>query len=518
MKKIERQGGPRRFHQASWDEPLIFELNNPGQIGIETPPPDGEMMKITGPARDLLPAAVRRQAPPALPRVGQARVLRHYLRLSQECLGAGLNVEIGQGTCTMKYNPPIDERIARREEVADLHPLQSEETVQGMLEILYRMQDILCEISGLDAVSLQPQSGSQALMVMASMIRKKQDADGHPEKDEMITTLFSHPSAAAAAIVKGFAIKTVRPRADGYPDFEHFKTLVGPRTAGLILANPEDTGLYNGKIRRFTDLIHQWGGLCAYDQANANGLFGVTRAREAGFDLCFFNLHKSFAAPHGCGGPGTGAVAAKRELAPFLPRPTVSFDGARYHLDAGDARSIGKARMFYGACQVAVKAYAWVMSLGAEGLREVAKVAALNNSYLYRRVLAIPGVGAPFDPDAQRVEQARYTLAQLCQETGVHSEEIGLRMADYGLHYWTSHHPFLVSEPMTLEPTESPSIEDLDEYADALAQVAREARLTPELVRQAPHNSAVHKNLEDAFDDPEQWAITYRAYKRKFAD
>ncbi|MEG2387135.1 MAG: aminomethyl-transferring glycine dehydrogenase subunit GcvPB [Clostridia bacterium] len=511
MNNPEKKTGVRAYHQAQWDEPILFELNNPAHVGIEVPAP------ALGDGCADIPEGMLRKNAPALPRIGQARVLRHYLRLSQENLGADLNVEIGQGTCTMKYSPIINERLARSELMAAMHPLQPEKSAQGILEILYRTKQLLREISGMDEVSLEPQSGSQALMTLASLMRAYHDDAGHPERNELITTTFSHPSAAASAIVKGFTIRTVRARADGYPDFEHLLTLVSDKTAGFICANPEDSGLYNGDIRRFTELIHARGGLCGYDQANANGLFGVTRAKEAGFDMCFFNLHKSFSTPHGCGGPGTGAVATTERLAPFLPAPLVQFDGEKYALSQPDARSIGKVRMFGGASQVALKAYAWMRALGAEGLYEVARTAVLNNNYLYHEMLAIPGVSVPFDPASQRVEQCRYSLEGVFNQTGVTSEAIGLRLADYGFHYWTSHHPFIVPNPATLEPTESPSKEDIDAYLSALRCVIDEAHTDPELVKSAPHNCPVHKNIEAPLDDPESWAITWRAYRRKVA-
>ena len=515
MNQIEQSKPLRAFHQAKWDEPIIFELDSPGQMGVELPPPDPQMALQVGDPLALIPRSALRQRPPTLPHVGQARVLRHYLRLSQECLGADLNVEIGQGTCTMKFNPPINERIARTPKLTELHPLQPADTMQGLLGILYQTKAMLAEISGMDAVCLQPQSGSQALMTLSAIMRAKHAADGQPQRNEIITTTFSHPSAAASAIVMGFKVRTVRARADGYPDYEHFRSLVGPNTAGFICANPEDTGLYNPKIARFTALVHENGGLCGYDQANANGLFGVARAREAGFDMCFFNLHKSFATPHGCGGPGTGAVAVVSELARFLPGPLVDFDGTRYVLTAATPDSVGKVRMFLGVPQVAVKAYAWMRSLGAAGLYAVAKTAALNNAYLYRRLVSAPGISAPFDPSAQRVEQARYSLSDLRAETGVETEDVQRRMCDFGLHYWTSHHPFVVPEPMTLEPTESPSKEDLDEYIDTLLYVLQEAEKDPEKVQSAPHCSTVHRNKEAMLDDPAQWAITWRMYLKK---
>jgi glycine dehydrogenase subunit 2 len=305
-------------------------------------------------------------------------------------------------------------------------------------------------------------------------------------RDEIITTIFSHPSDAACAKVAGFKVITLYPNEDGYPDIEALKAAISDRTAGLLITNPEDTGIYNPKIAEFTRLVHAAGGLCSYDQANANGILGITRAREAGFDLCHFNLHKTFSTPHGCGGPAVGATGVTKELIPFLPVPLVDFNGRNYFLNYDFPDSIGKIRPFYGVAPAVLKAYAWVMALGAEGLREVAEIAVLNNNYLLHKILSIRGASA-----------------------------LGIRAADFGVHYWTSHHPYVVPEPCTLEPTESYSKEELDEYAAIIENVANEAYADPELVKNAPYNSTVHTIDHYPLDDPQQWCITWRAYKRK---
>ena len=506
----------RRFHQARWDEPVIFELSTPGQRGILVPPVEEGIRSEVGDPLEQLPAGMRRQAPPRLPELSQPQVLRHYVRLSQENLGTDLNVDVGQGTCTMKYSPKINEQLARSPKMTDLHPLQDEETVQGILEVMYRFEQILKEISGLDRFSLQPGAGSAAIYTNAAIIRAYHQARGEADqRDEIITTIFSHPSNAACAQTAGFKVITLYPDEDGYPDIEALQAALSERTAGLMITNPEDTGIYNPRIDEFVALVHEAGGLCAYDQANANGILGITRAQEAGFDLCHFNLHKTFSTPHGCGGPGGGVVGASRDLARFLPVPTVEYDGSRYTLDWDRPDSIGKIAPFYGNASVVLKAYAWCLSLGAEGLREVAEIAVLNNNYLLNRVLDIPGVSAPYARGKRRIEQVRYSWQDLAEETGVHSEEIGLRAADYGVHYWTSHHPFIVPEPCTLEPTESYSKAELDEYADILAHVAQEARTDPDVVKTAPHNSTIHTVDHSSLDDPEQWAPTWRAYLKK---
>ena len=287
MKQINRNYKVRNFHQAKWDEPIIFELHQPGERGILVPEAEEEIVKVVGDGVSKIPAGMKRQTPPNLPEIAQKRVLTHYLRLSQETLGADLNVEIGQGTCTMKYNPKVNDQFANMEQMIELHPLQDESTIQGILEIMYKTDLYMREISGMEKFSFQPGSGSQAIMTMASIIRGYfRDKGEEEQRNEIITTVYSHPSDAAAPALKGYKIIMLMPDEDGYPDYEAFKNAVSERTAAFITANPEDTGVFNPRVKQFTDLVHEKGGLCGYDQANANGLLGVARAKEAGFDIC----------------------------------------------------------------------------------------------------------------------------------------------------------------------------------------------------------------------------------------
>jgi glycine dehydrogenase subunit 2 len=416
----------------------------------------------------------------------------------------------------MKYSPKIHEQLAQLPQITALHPLQDEDTIQGTLLIMYQFEQILKEISGMDQFSLQPGAGSAAIYANVSMIRAYHEERGEADqRDEIITTIFSHPSDAACPETAGYKIITLYPDEEtGYPGVEALKEAVSNRTAGLFITNPEDTGIFNSDIEEFVSIVHEAGGLCANDQANANGLLGITRARDAGFDMCSFNLHKTFSAPHGCGGPASGAAGVTEELAEFLPTPIIEFDGNKYRL-AHPPKSIGKVRAFFGVVPVILKAYAWCRSLGAEGLKEAAQIAVLNNNYLFRKVLEIPGASAPYAKGHHRIEQVRYSWEKLTQDTGVHSDELGLRAADFGVHYWTSHHPFIVPEPCTLEPTESYTKAELDEYIAILRHVANEAYTNPELVKNAPHNSTIHKVDHAPLDDPEKWAMTWRAYLRK---
>ena len=507
---------PRRFHQASWDEPIIFELSVPGARGVLPPATEPGITAVVGNPAAELPEAIGRSALPSLPELSQVHVLRHYDRLSQETLGVDLNIDVGQGTCTMKYSPKVNDQLVRSAKVADVHPAQDPETYQGTLEILWRLERMLAEISGMDRVSLQPTSGSAAIWANVAMIRAWHASRGDGDRrDEVITTIFSHPSNAAAAKVAGYKVITLYPDADGYPDIDALRAAVSERTAALLITNPEDTGIFNPRIVEFVRVVHEAGGLCSYDQANANGILGITRARDAGFDVCHFNIHKTFSTPHACGGPGAGAVGVSAAMAPFLPRPIIERDGERFVLDDDRPLSIGKVRPWLGVVPNLVRAYAWVMSLGAEGLREVAETAVLNNNYLMARVLEIRGVSAPYAKGRRRIEQVRYSWEELARDTGVHSEDIGSRVADFGTHYWMSHHPYVVPEPMTLEPTESYSMADLDEYAAILAAVAREAYEDRDTLLSAPHASTIHRIDHSPLDDPAQWAVTWRAYRRK---
>ncbi|MFI9630247.1 aminomethyl-transferring glycine dehydrogenase subunit GcvPB [Streptomyces sp. NPDC052042] len=509
-----RKGLRRDYHAPRWDEPVIFELDDQGHRGIAVPGTDDALAAALADAPE---EAVRRADVPTLPRVGQSQVLRHYLRLSQETLGADLNVDIGQGTCTMKYSPKANERFVSAPGSARLHPLQHPSTVQGVLEILAGLQDILREVSGMDAVCLQAGAGSAAIYANVKTVQAYHRARGeHEQRDEIITTIFSHPSNAATARTAGYKVITLYPDETGFPDLDALRGAVSQRTAALFITNPEDTGIFNPRITEYVEAVHAVGGVCVYDQANANGLLGITRARDAGFDLCHFNLHKTFSTPHACGGPAAGAIGATDDLAPFLPGPRLVRGADGLGWEDGDTTATASVRPFYGVVPNLVRAYAWARALGGEGLRKVAETAIVNNNYVLASLADVDGLSVPYAQGQHRIEQVRYSWAELTAETGVTSGEIGARMADHGMHYWTSHHPYVVPEPVTLEPTESYSRRELDEYVAAIKQTAHEARTDPELVRAAPHRSSIHTVDDEAVSDPDTWATSWRAYRRKY--
>ncbi len=511
--------GHKEFHQARWNEPLLFEKSFAGRRCVIPPRAEKAVERVAGDGLSTLPEGMLRETPPVLPEIAQPQLIRHYNHLSQENLGADSNIDIGQGTCTMKYSPKINDMLAGSPKLKDMHPLQNESTAQGILEIFYRTGELFREISGLACCSLQPGGGSHGVLAMATMVRAWHKSRGEGDtRDEIITTFFSHPADAAVPRAKGYKVIVLPPDEEGLPDIEAYRAAVSERTAAIFFTNPEDTGIFNSSIRDFTRLAREKGALCCYDQANANGLLGVTRAREAGFDMSFFNLHKTFSSPHGCGGPATGLLMTTAELRDYLPAPIVEYDVSRkrYFLDYELPQSCGKIKDFYGVAPVVVRAYAWIMSLGTEGLMEVSRAAVLNNNYFMKKMLAVKGCSISFPKHPARVEQVRYSWEQLHADTGFGTSDIQQRAADFGTHYWMSHEPWVVPEPVTIEPTESYSKEDLDEYLRIMEEISRECYEEPEIIRHAPHNSTIHHIDHDYLDDPGKWAITWRCYRKRY--
>ncbi|MEL7563726.1 MAG: aminomethyl-transferring glycine dehydrogenase subunit GcvPB [Dehalobacterium sp.] len=508
----------RRFHEAKWDEELIFELSVPGQRGVLVPQACSEIEKEIGDGISVLPENLRRKKPPMLPEVHQMRVNRHYMRLSQEVLGADITPDISQGTCTMKYSPKVQEHlVSRNAGVVEVHPLQDPATMQGLLEIYCQTEQFMKEISGLDAFSFHSGGGANACFGGASIIRAYHRERGDEKRDEIITTMYSHPCDAAAPATAGYKVITLMPDENGYPDLEALKSALSERTAAIFVTNPEDTGIFNPRIKEYVDTAHAAGAVCYYDQANVNGIMGITRAKEAGFDVIHYNLHKTFSSPHGGMGPGCGALGVKDFLKKYLPVPRVEYDGEKYYLAYNCPESIGKLRSFFGNIPIVIRAYMWIMQMGADGIREAAICSVLNNQYLMKKISEILGVKIWYAQGKRRLEQVRYSWEKLKEDTGFGTEDVTKRLIDFGMeHYWGSHHPWIVPEPFTLEPCESYSKDDLDEYVAILRQISKECYEEPEVIRSAPHNAPIHNIEEYYIHDYDKIAVTYRQWlKRK---
>jgi glycine dehydrogenase subunit 2 len=507
----------KEYHAPVWNEPIIMEMGYPGRRGVVVPKVEDAVREAVGGVGDLVPDAVRRRQKPALPEMSEPEVLYHYLRLSQQTLGM-MNISLF-GTCTMKYNPQINESMAWRPEMTHLHPYQDESTLQGVLEVVYNMDQILRELSGMDQFVFQAGGGAEAAYTSCVITRNYFEAKGELEqRDEIITTIQTHPSSAATAAAAGFKVITLMIDETGYPSLDALKAALSNRTAAIMINNPDDMGVYNPHIKEWTRLVHEAGGLCFYDHANFNGAMTKIKARELGFDACMFMLHKTFGAPKsGVGGPAVGAYGCSAELAPFMPKPIVAFDGERYSLDYDRPHSVGKIREFWGNVQVILKAYGWSRSMGAAGMAEASDISVLANNYMERGLLAIKGVTRSHpEHTTPRLEMTRYSLQQLKDETGVDAHAVQNRMTDFGIDaMWSSHHPWLIPEPFTPEAGEMYGKEALDKWISVLAHISDEAYSNPEIVTTAPHNQAIHKLKGASLDDPAKWAMTWRAYRRK---
>lgn len=508
----------RRYHAAVWDEPIVMEMSYKGRRGVLFPEPDPRVTASVGPSDQLIPAALRRVKRPALPEMSEPDVLRHYLHLSQQTLGMmGISLF---GTCTMKYNARLNEAITSRDEVAELHPRQHPDTLQGALHIIHSLDLALRELSGMDSFTFQPAGGADAAYTHACVTRAYHAARGELEtRDEIITTIQSHPCNPATAATAGFKVITLTLEENGYPSVEALKSVVSSRTAALMVNNPDDMGIYNPNIKEWVRIVHEAGGLCFYDHANFNGVMSRLRARELGFDACMFMLHKTFGGPKGGGGPAVGAYGCSNALAPYLPGPlVVEHDGA-YRLEPGSDMSIGRVREFFGNMQTVIKAYAWVRTMGAQGIAAAADISVLANNYMTQKLTQIRGVTCSHPHvDAWRMEMTRFSLETLERETGVTVFDVQNRMVDFGIDaFWLAHEPWIVPQPFTPEAGEMWSKEDIDTWIAVLEQICHEAYTTPDIVRSAPHNHPAGRIDGGPLEDPSRWAMTWRAHLKKRA-
>ena len=502
------------FHAAKWDEPVIYEIGRPGARGQIFDAPDPRVTKAVG--TDLIPGTMARKDAPGLPEITEFEAQRHFLHLSQMTLGMmGISLF---GTCTMKYNSKTAEYATLRPELAEVHPFQHPDTLQGVLEIIHDFDGILQSLSGMDQFIFQAGGGADAAYTMATVARAYWADKGMlGQRTEMVTSVQAHPCNPATAAAAGFDVVNLPLEDNGYPSLDALKAAVSDRTALIMINNPDDMGIYNPEIKEWTRIAKEAGALCFYDHANFNGVMGKLSARELGFDACMFMLHKTFGAPKAGGGPAVGAFGCTEELAPYVPGPVVVKNGDRYELDEDRPKSTGKVREFWGNVPQVVKAYAWARAMGAEGIDLASDISVVANNYMDKKLAEIPGL-AISNPgiDKWRMEMTRWSLGPLTEETGVSTVHFANRMADYGIDpYWMSHEPWIVAEPFTPEAGELWSKEDIDTWIGVIAKIAEEARETPELVKTAPHNQPVAQAKGDAFEDPAKWAMTWRAYQRK---
>jgi glycine dehydrogenase subunit 2 len=504
------------YHGVQWNEPLIYQLSRQGSSNDILPPVEAEIQEKVGDVTERIPASMRRRKAPDLPELSEPEIMRHYLRLSQETFGFDSGISAGLGTCTMKYSPKVNEKLTRLPTLTDLHPLQPDETVQGLLEIMYNLRNWLCELSGMDEFCFQPRGGAHGVFVNASIIRAYHQAMGNTHKDEIITCAVSHPCNPGCASAAGFKVISLFPEKEsGDIGLEQVKAAISERTAGIMLTAPYDTGVFDSELAEYARLVHEVGGVVSLDQANFNGVMTRLRAGDIGADLMHFNLHKTFSTPHGCCGPASGAVGVKAPFRKYLPVPLIEFDGSKYSLNYDLPDSIGKVGKFYGVVANMVKAYAWIMSMGARGLREAAEWAVINNNYLIKKLLAIRGIGIAW-PNRRKLQEARFHLQKLREDTGIGTSEFNNRVADYGMQtYFESHEPMIIADPVTPEASETVSREDLDRFAEVFRCISDEAYSDPEIVRTAPHRCTVHQPKIEYLTNPQKVVTSWRVYKKK---
>jgi glycine dehydrogenase subunit 2 len=459
---------------------LLFDLSHPGRRCHRLPACD---VPAAG-AEQLLPPSALASSPPPLPEVGEIDLIRHFVNLSGRNMSIDTNF-YPLGSCTMKYNPKRHERLASLPGLADLHPLQVDASAQGMLQILWEMQNILAEIAGLAAVSLQPAAGAQgeltALLVAAAYFRSRGE-----KRSRVLIPDSAHGTNPASAALAGFEAVSVKSNARGLVDLEDLRAKLDERTAVFMITNPNTLGLFDGQIGTITGMLHEVGALVYLDGANMNAILGITRPGDFGVDMMHYNVHKTFTGPHGGGGPGAGPIAVCSRLAPFLPAPLVARSDDTFYLDYDRPQAIGRVRSFFGNVGILLRGYFYIRTLGPEGLRQVSENAVLNANYLLARVK-----GAYEVPYGDRcMHEFVASARKLRRERRISAMDIGKRLLDFGYHAPTVYFPLVVPEAIMVEPTETESKETLDAFADALLRICTE---DPEFLHNAPHTLAISR-------------------------
>ena len=466
----------------SYEEPLLFERSRPGRVGYSLPPLD---VPAVDPA-EVLPEGAVRDDLPLLPELSEVDVVRHFTRLSTWNAAVDLGL-YPLGSCTMKYNPKVNERAARLPGFAEAHPLQPTDLQQGFLQLCFELEEQLAEVSGMDRVTLQPAAGAQGELAGIMMIRAYHEQRGE-RRSKVLVPDSAHGTNPASAALNGYEVLALPSGDDGLLHPEVVEAAMSDEVAALMITNPSTLGLFEEHIARICEIVHSGGGLVYGDGANLNALLGLARPGDLGIDVMHFNLHKTFSTPHGGGGPGSGPVGVKNVLAPYLPVPVirdVSSNGSpRYDLDYDFPHSIGRLHGSYGNVAMFVRAWAYIRSLGPDGLRRCAEMAVLNANYLLARLR-----GAYHVPYDRTVMHECVLSDKALHDTGVTTLDVAKRLIDYGYHPPTVYFPLVVHGAIMIEPTESESLEGLDRFVEALLSVAEEARESPDVVLSAPHHT-----------------------------
>ncbi len=465
------------------EKALIFELSQPGRVAYSLPACDVPETE----AAELVPSRLLRSEPAALPEVYEVDVIRHYTELSRLNFGVD-NGFYPLGSCTMKYNPKINEDTARFPGFAGIHPYQPESSVQGALELLYTLQNDLAALTGMDQVTLQPAAGAHGEWTGLMMIRAYHESRGET-RTKVIVPDSSHGTNPASATTAGFDTLTIKSNEQGLVDLDALRAAVGPDTAALMLTNPSTLGLFEEHIVEIAEIVHEAGGLLYYDGANSNAIMGITRPGDMGFDVVHLNLHKTMSTPHGGGGPGAGPVGVKNKLIPFLPKPIVARrEDGTFYLDSDRPDSIGRVKAYNGNFGILVRAYTYIRTYGPEGLREVSECAVLNANYMMHRLAPYYEMPYPGVCKHEFVMSGRGL-----KRYGVRTLDVAKRLLDFGYHPPTIYFPLNVEECIMIEPTETESKQTLDAFIDTMIRIAKEAEEQPDLLLNAPHTTVVRR-------------------------
>jgi glycine dehydrogenase subunit 2 len=501
-----------KFRQADWVEPLIFELSNKGRIGYQLPPLEPEINGSLDP-ENLVPEALQRREAPDLPELSEIQVLRHYMHLSQMNYGVNSGLIYPLGSCTMKYNPIINEVLASHPKITGLHPMQDDETTQGILRLLHTLKRYFLEITGMEDATLQPAAGAHGEWTGIMLIRQYHRDNGElEERTEIIIPDSAHGTNPASANMAGFKTVEIQSNDSGTVDLDALTAAAGPQTAGLMLTNPNTIGVFENQITEISKIVHDAGGLMYYDGANLNAIMGWCRPGDMGFDVIHSNLHKTFSTPHGGGGPGSGPVGVKELLADYLPVPSIMEDGGVYRLDWDKPKSIGKVHGFHGNVNVALKAYAYMVTMGGEGLKESSELSVLNANYISRKLKDLKGYELTYDPEKPRKHEAVLSAGPMLSDTGVSALYVSKKLLDYGLHAPTTYFPLIVPEALMIEPTESEPVESLDTFIEAMTEINELAYENPVELLSAPHNTAVTKLDEVKAAHPKTICLSWRRF------
>ncbi len=466
-------------------EPLIFEISDKGKRAFRLPKLDVPFGK------DLLSGYPVREEVEGFPQVSEVEVVRHFTRLSQ----TNYAVDIGfypLGSCTMKYNPKVNDRAASLEGFTAAHPLAPAELVQGCLEVLKRTEEFLCEIAGMDAFTLQPAAGAHGELLGLMLIRARLTEKGNPRRTVLIPDS-AHGTNPSSAHISGYQVRVVNSDQNGRIDLADLDRAMTDEVAALMVTNPNTLGVFETDIKKIAGLVHSRGGFLYMDGANLNALTGISRPGDMDVDVIHINLHKTFSTPHGGGGPGSGPVGVKKVLEPYLPCPVVGRKDGRFVLEGDRPKSIGRVHSFHGNFLVVVKALAYILTLGPEGLREMAEVAVLNSNYIRRSLEGLYYLKY----EAPTLHECVFS-DKLQKEHGVANIDIAKRLIDYGVHPPTMSFPLIVPGALMIEPTETEPRRDLDLFIQAMTSIAREAAENPELLKSAPHTSFVRRLDETA--------------------